>query len=1129
MIHFLYGEAGTGKSTTVAEKILADLKEGRRALLLVPEQETVAAETRISELTESENIPTDRLEVLSFRRLANRIFREYGLLSYHYVGKGAKALIMWMTIDEVNSLLTEYRSARDGIRQMVPLMLKAVDDFRAYRITPENLENAAEKVRPENPRFAGRLHDLALVYGTYRSKLKNSYEDPKDDLDNLVTLLDEYPDALREYSVYIDSFHGFTEQEFAVIRRLFRDAERVTLTLGFNPSSKSPAYDGISKTASDLTRFAESTGKTVTKEILIGAKRFKSKELSFLSEKLWSFDKTEIMEGKPSDVSVMKAADRYAESEAVAQKIAGLVRKGVRYREIAVIVRDTELYEGILDAYLEKYGIPYFLSVREPLTSKPLIRLILSALAIRADSWRADDVIGYLKTGLTGIKAGEIDRFETYVNRWAIRGRRFWDENDWTMNPDGYSKTVSEKAARTLDRINLIRKQITEPLNAFFECFEAESTVKSVSAALYNFLVRLNIPRKCRTEEEVRVFNAVCDALDQLVAVMPLTQVTADLYLKLFTMLIAEADIGNIPKGSDCVTVGSSATVRNDGIRYVFLMGVNEGIFPAAIAEDPLFTDSEKLLLENECELSMPPDTARLESEELYGFLRSVSCASEGVAFSYPVSDPSGKALKPSLAVYRTKALFKDLKEEAEESRPVAERIFDSKSSFETAVRFRNAPEGKALFSLYAEDESFSQRAEALKMPITDPNASVSEETVKKFYRDEVVLSKSSLESYNNCPFSFWGNYPLSLDDKAPYTFDFADTGILVHHVLETFLREMQKEYNGLNKIPSDEKTKKNANEKLKTILDDYYNAVFGSANAGRTPGSYQFLFDRVRRTSRKVLNRLLEEFSVSKFQPAFYELRIGTPRTNANSAPDNKEEEKVFIPSPDLKTENGIPIILNGYIDRVDTWKPEAGNDVYVRVIDYKTGQKSFNKNELEVGKYVQMPLYLFSICDSGDKKVSSLFGAGEGGKLIPTGFLYYNALLTKPKPGKLYSELDPEDAANQSFSCKGLLTNNMDILEAMEPGLQKRFIPAKKTDKGALNKKVSAVASDAEFSEIKDTVQRVIVRTADDILAGKADVAPRFEKNPNENVCKYCSLKPVCRRVRKTSADEEEGDGNE
>ncbi|MCQ2426075.1 MAG: PD-(D/E)XK nuclease family protein [Lachnospiraceae bacterium] len=1112
MIHFLYGEAGAGKSTFAADSILKDLKEGRRALLLVPEQETVAAEARISVLTEKENIPTDRLEVLSFRRLANRIFREYGLLSYHYVGKGAKALIMWMTLDEQNPSLKEYRSARDGIRRMVPLMLKAVDDFRTYRITPKQLDEAAQKAEMSDPRFASRLRDLALVYGAYEKKLKEGCDDPKDDLDNLVLLLDEHRDALHGLTVYIDSFHGFTEQEYAVIRRIFRDAENVTVTFGFLPSSKSLACDGIKKTASDLKRFAADAGKTVKETSLSGSKRFAGADLAFLSENLWSFDKTGTYPEEPASVTLMAASDRYAESEAIAQKIAALVRKGVRYREIAVTVRDTGSYEGILDAYLEKYGIPYFLSVREPLTAKPLIRLILSALAIRADSWRADDVIGYLKTGLTDIPTEDIDLFETYVNRWSIRGRRFWDEHDWTMNPDGYDSTLSEKAAGELDRINAIRRRIADPLHAFFECFEAESTVYSVSAALYRFLTGLKLPGENASDEDVRVFNAVCDALDQLVAVMPLTKVTADLYRKLFLMLTADADIGNIPKGSDCVTVGSSATVRNDGIRYVFLMGVNEGIFPAAIPEDSLFTDSEKLYLENECGLSMPPRTSRLESEELYGFLRAASCASDGVIFSYPVSDPAGNALKPSLAVYRLKALFPKLNEETEEKRPVSARVFSAESSFESAIRFRHTSEGRALNALYRETEGYAERAEALKMPISDPEASVSESTVRRFYGDEIYLSQSRMDKFLGCPFSFWGQYPLGLREKNVYSFDAADTGTLVHHILENYLREVREKFGSFTALNREE-----ADAILTRITDDYFTAVFGSAADGKTPDSCRFLFDRVRRSTRRMLDNLTEEFSVSRFEPSFFELRIGKP-TGADA---------LAVPPPDLRTESGLPIRITGSVDRTDLYTD--GKDVYVRVVDYKTGKKSFKKERLPEGKFIQMPLYLFCICDSSDESLKKAFGVPENGSLKPAGILYYNAKLTKTKNEKKFSEVPPEEAAKDVFRYNGLLTNDLDVLEAMEPGLGGKFIPAKKTMSGSLDKRSQTVEDAAEFDGIRDTVHTVIRSTAESIVSGRADIDPKYEKDANDNPCRYCGLKPVCRKVSKATGEDEEENGDE
>ena len=248
-------------------------------------------------------------------------------------------------------------------------------------------------------------------------------------------------------------------------------------------------------------------------------------------------------------------------------------------------------------------------------------------------------------------------------------------------------------------------------------------------------------------------------------------------------------------------------------------------------------------------------------------------------------------------------------------------------------------------------------------------------------------------------------------------------------------------------------------------------------------------------------------------FQPSFFELRIGSPTA--------KEPDP--IPPPDIRTENGIPVCLTGSVDRVDTYSD--GSNVHVRVIDYKTGKKDFRKEELSDGKFIQMPLYLFSICESTNDNTRKRFGVPEGGSLLPAGFLYYHAKLTKETNKKSVSLEPPEQTAKKGFTRKGLLTNDPDILEAMEPGLGRCFIPVSKNNDGSLKKDSTVTRDEGEFDEIRNTVHTVIRSTAEAILSGRANAEPKAYLREEDDPCRYCGLKPVCRKsTKKTGGNEGE-----
>ena len=1102
-ICFLYGRAGSGKSTKIAADIIRDLASGKQVLLLVPEQEAVMAERRIADCISAQStpVPTAGLEILNFRRLANRVFRTFGGLSYRHIGEGARSLIMWQALTFAAPQLKEYGNALSDMPRLIELMLSAVKECKAYRILPSGLLTASEQVGSENPALSSKLYDLGLVYSVYEKLLQEKYDDPEDDLTRLDALLAE-ENAFCGYTVYIDSFHGFTPQEFAVIGHLFRQAERVTVSLGMLPEANELMFDAVREMAVKLKQLASRVqDASVSEQCLRCPVRFHEEALRYLEASLFSFDRGKEKHGilPGNAVSVIAAGDIYAEAEHTARLILKKVREtGCRFRDIAVIIRNPEVYDGIIDVYLEKYEIPYFISRRDVLREKPLIKLILSVLSIQSNHWRCDDVMAYLKTGLTGIDADDCDRLELYVYLWNINGKRWYDEYDWTMNPSGYRDRLTDSDAEELCRINLIRRRVTEPLCAFFDIFGEEATVRSVSTALYDFLQALGIEALCGTEtkeETIRIWNCVVDALDQLVAVLSDLPVTAEQYGKLFSMLIRTSDIGHIPPAADAVTVGSAGFLRTGYIRHVFLLGANEGVFPASVSENSIFSDTDKLLLENLCGLTLSPNTDRMSSEELYYFYRAVTCASDSVTVSYPVMGLRGEAARASMPVLRILHLFPMLRQISSQTLPPQDRAEGYAASFELAVLYRNTPFGRALMRIYKDDIAYAGRLESMLCPIAQHHMNLSRQTVTGLFPGDITLTQSRLESFVSCAFSFWCKYYLRLDDTLRDTFSPSDSGTFIHRLLERFM-QLARTDSGMKTDYTDEEI----SEILEGEISSYLYGIFG-ADYGRGICSARLVrtFSRMKRSAVQLIRNLLDEFSQSRFVPRYFELKIAPPERY----PAERTVPPLLIPVGD-----GRNVSVCGQIDRVDTLR--QGNDVYVRVVDYKTGRKEFDASDLEEGLDTQMFLYLFSLMNAGDRKLMDELGVGNGGKVLPAGVLYCSAR-TDPVP--LTSARTAEEVTAEVRSTirrSGLLTNRLDVLRAMEADLGGHYIPVSLKKDETFTKRSAVIDTEDAFARWEKTITETVAEKARGILNGYADAEPlRGDRNP----CRFCPLKPVCR----------------
>ena len=130
----------------------------------------------------------------------------------------------------------------------------------------------------------------------------------------------------------------------------------------------------------------------------------------------------------------------------------------------------------------------------------------------------------------------------------------------------------------------------------------------------------------------------------------------------------------------------------------------------------------------------------------------------------------------------------------------------------------------------------------------------------------------------------------------------------------------------------------------------------------------------RLTRAAIPIIDGLCDEFEKTAFRPKFFELKI----EGGKDSPDPIE----------LKTEDGKTVSIYGIIDRVDTC--EHNGNIFVRVIDYKTGAKDFDPDDMEKGRNLQMFLYLKAIIESDKKKFREKLGATEDMKIIPSGVIY-------------------------------------------------------------------------------------------------------------------------------------------
>ncbi|MBQ8207261.1 MAG: PD-(D/E)XK nuclease family protein [Clostridia bacterium] len=1095
MLKFILGGAGCGKTYRITEMIKEDIAAGRRAILLVPEQETVARErAMLGVLGPSAQLS---FEVLNFTRLANSVFRKYGGLTYSYVTSGVKSLAMWNTLRSLAPLLLEY-GGLSGDAAFGSMMLSQIEEFKAYGISPTALERAAKKAE-KGSRISAKLNDLALIYSAYSASIEAyGAGDPSDDIGKLAAKLAEH-DFFPNINVYIDSFTSFTSSEEEVIFHILRQANKtvVSLCIAHEGVRGGLQFESIAHTLKNLERLAERSRSETEKEILIENHRTADPALRRLSEDIWRFD-ADIGNTEKYDtgsVKLIKCTNIYEEAEAASSAVSELIHGGMRYRDIVILARNAKTFEGIIDNALEKEDIPYFMSKTSDVTAMPLAKLLLCAFRIKNTGWRTEDVITYIKTGLTGLEERTADLFEQYIWKWSIKGKAFIGD-DWTMDPDSYSSETDEKGRAVLMKVNEGRRHLVTPLLTLYEKIDEAGTNEDICRAVFEYMEELCLADRMRafsaaclergdkqsSSEALRLYNTVLDVLGVIAKFdSGESRYDSSEFEQALRIVLSQTGLGSIPTSCDEVTVGSASLLRADSPKCVILIGVNDGVFPESASENRMLTDEDKLFLsENGIELS--PGSEERSSEELFYVYRAVTAPSEKLIMTYSASElQGGKELRPSLAFNRAKLLL-GLGEIDYASLPYEKKLWSEKVAFEYAA-LAEGEAGAALKRYFSESEEYSERLRSLYIPIGERECRVPSEMSDMIFGRNMSFSPSALEKYVKCHFDYWCEYVLRLRPDEKNVFSLSDTGSLIHALLEKFI-EIVTDENGFNARRAEEE----AEDIIEELMRLYIEENFPERDAKKQQVAH--VINKLKHLSRLLAKNITEELKTSKFVPSFFELEINGKKPDA-------------LKPLEFTLTDGSTVSIKGIVDRVDLFRD--GNDVYVKVVDYKTGSKEFRLEDVKDGLNLQMLLYLFSICGKEENKAMM----GCDGDLKPAGVVYLSSRVSGITEKSGADRAKIEEAADDKLSRSGILLADEDIQKAVNEDM--KYVMSGYGSKSRKKKDI-CFKTEEEIGEIRDTISEALTRIFGDLRSGNACIEPRSHEG--RFPCEYCRMKAVCRR---------------
>lgn len=1116
-IRFIYGRAGIGKSTWCINSIAENIKKDdeNKLILIVPEQYTFNTENRIlKSIGESALL---RTQVLSFKKMAHEVFEECGGRVKEIIKESGRNMLIHKVLNEKIESLEYFRkiSREQGFYEIVS---DVISEFKKYNVEVDSLRNIEESIQESD--LYNKIKELSIIYEAFNEEMNEGYIDGDDELTLLGKKLLEN-DIYTNSEVWIDEFSTFTPQQLEVIRLLARRCKRVNITLCMDNRDNSngnqditDVFDTIKNTENKILKIMKENNISYDKPINLnminvneGYNRFKnSPELEHIEKYFFTYPFNSF-NGKCENVKLYKANNIYDEIERVAKSITALIRSGkYRYKDISVVCRNIDDYEKITSVIFKDYEIPYFLDKKLELLNNPLIILITSAFEILFKDWSYESVFKYLKTGLTGIENNYIDVLENFVLEYGVKGYK------WTVKEIISESWFNNNEELSEEKIFIseIMDEVRRPLLVFHNKIKGKHKVSHICKAIYEFLIdihafeRINewiekfdeIGLEDKVKEYSQVEESVIDILDQAVDVMGDKDLDSYDFFKILNSGFNNEEIGVIPVALDQVNIGDVARIKGRDVKALYIVGVNDGILPASKKEEGILSDNDRNIL-SDIGIELASNTRNKVFEEQFLLYTVLTISSDFLMISYPMADFEGKSLRPSIVISRIKKILPKLVEESDlydlsSYKDKLNKVISPIPTFNELILAmrKNCDEEnveeywREVYKWYKDSPEYENKVKNIFKGLDYSNLKnhVNKNNLRELYANEdgkLMFSVSRLEKYAECPFSYFVQYGLKAKNRKIYEFTPPDLGSFVHDILDLFTNRVKKEgilWSELN----NERCKDIVSNLIDIRLSEQTNSILNSSKR------FKYLSQRFKRVISKSVTVMAEQIGKGEFEVFKTEFDFGNYKTGEAVMLNLQDDEKVY---------------LQGRIDRIDTL--DLDGQTYIRIIDYKTGAKKFDLNELYYGLQMQLLVYLDAIIKNSKYILEK--------QVVPGAVLYFKVDDPIIKSKKEMTTEEVETEVLEELKLKGLVLKDAKVVKAMDRDIEgySLVIPAAFKKDGDF-KSTSDVVTEEEFTLLREYANRKMISLCEDMLCGDIKIEPT--KQANRSYCEYCDFSSIC-----------------
>lgn len=1117
-LQLILGGSGSGKTTYLYDEVIRLSMEHpqEQYFLIVPEQFTMQTQKDI--VTRHPNHGTMNIDIVSFARLAYRIFEELAVEQLSVLDDMGKSMVLRKVAAAQKRQLVLFggQLSKPGFIGQLKSMLS---EFYQYGITPEALREMAPSAR--SPLLRQKLEDLALVEQSFQEYIEGHYITTEQVLDVLCRLIPE-SGLIRNSVIALDGYTGFTPVQYRLTELFLVYAKQVYVTVTADEAAGIYGKMGIQnlfymsrQMAVRLSEIAEKNQVKKLPDIMLGEqknRRFARRpELAWLEQNLFRYGTETAYTGEATDSIVFfQASNPSGEVSHIVHEIQRLVQEGkARYREIAVITGDLPGYGKEITHQFTQNQIPHFMDDKKNVLDNCLVELIRASLEAVRQDFSYESVMRYLRTGLVSQERAMVDRLENYILAMGIRGGKRFRET--------WERTYRGAGDLNVTEVNAFKDRVLAPLFAMQERFrQADLTIAGMTEAVLTLLA------DCRAEEQLesyqeyftkigehrlakeygQVYGLVTELLKRLSDLLGEERVSRKEYLEILDAGFAELKVGVIPAVADRVVVGDITRTRLAHIRVLFFAGVNDGIVPARKERGSLLSDRDRDFL-GEHHLELAP-TAREESfqQRFYLYLMMTK-PSKQLILSWCRTGADGKSRRPSFLIGELRTMFPNaaLTDQETQADPEIYSVAEAKQRLSAKLgQYRDGQleqdeENAQFLELYRWFAASKDNQETLRRFMDAAffvyeQQGISHAVAKALYGEILSGSVTRLEQYAACAYSHFLRYGLELLERKRFELASSDIGTLFHESIDLcFRRVKEKQYDW--HTMTNETRDMLVEECVAAVTENYGNTILGSSARNR------YLAQRVEQITKRTVWALQQQIKKGDFIPAGFEVSF--------SAADNLSAMKIALSESEA-------LHLRGRIDRMDVC--EDGGKVYVKIIDYKSGSTSFDLLALYYGLQLQLVVYMDAVTEMAqhyypDKEV------------VPAGILYYNIadpLAEKkgqPDPEKIDAEI------LKKLRMNGLVNSELEVVRHLDRTIEKEsdVIPVVLKD-GEVQAGRSSVANRERFARLSQFVHRKLKEAGQEILDGEIGVAPY--KNGQRTACDYCPYHAVCGFDRKTSGYE-------